>query len=210
MSFWRKVQHFFRSRRAEAMHGLAPSLRMKYRRRDQFGLLNLLKDFHLFRRGHSRKIKHILWRDEVATDLKVRVFDYQYTVGGGQNSRTISQTVFFIYSKDLGLPQFFLQPEKFFHRLGAWLGKEDIDFVEYPKFSDTYHLKGEDEELIRHTFSDDVLHYFTKEANWHVEGLNYFLIVYRAGKKLKVPVIKQFYQKGLEIFEILKNEGFKI
>ncbi|MDH3649066.1 MAG: hypothetical protein OEQ53_05245 [Saprospiraceae bacterium] len=210
MSLWSRVRHFFRSRRAEALHELAPSLGLKYRRRDSLGLLNLLKDFHLFSRGHSKRITNILWKDDVGKDVKVRVFDYRYTIGGGQSSQTISQTVFFVYSKELGLPQFYLKPEHLFHKISAWLGREDIDFIAYPKFSETYFLKGEDEDLVRHTFSENVLHYFTSEQDWHVEGINYFLIVYRGGKKLKPDVVQRFYGKGLEIYDLLKEEGFNI
>ncbi len=206
MGFW----DFLKSERQEEMARLAPSLGMKYAPDDEIRVMRLLMDFKLFGRGRSKKIKHLLWRNEPEDDVKLRVFDYQYTVRSGNSSRTYVQTVFFIYSKELGLPQFYLKPENVLHKIGAWLGWDDIDFTSHEQFSNQYLLKGEDEELVRDTFSESVLHYFTFEKDWHVEGLNYFLILYRHGRRLPPKEIQRFYQKGREIYDILKEEGFSV
>jgi hypothetical protein len=183
---------------------------MQYSRKDRLGELALLKDLQLFKKGHSKRIRHFLWSDDSDTGKKTRIFDYHYTVGGGNSTRIYRQTVFFLFSKELGLPEFYLRPENFFHKIGHWLGKKDINFSTHPEFSDAYFLKGNDEELIRDTFSKKVLHYFTIENDWSVEGLNYFLIVYRHGKLLKPDQISHFYKKGMEIYQLLKEEGYSI
>ena len=210
MSFWKNLKYAFRDRRAEAIRELAPSLSMQYKRKDDLGVLHLLKDFRLFQKGSNKRIKNLLLYDDPMYDLKIRIFDYQYTISTGNSSQTFTQTVFFINTKALGLPDFYLKPENFFHKIGQWLGKKDINFTSHPVFSDAYYLKGEDEALVRHTFSENVLHYFTVEKDWSVEGLNYFLIVYKDKKKMLPEDIKHFYQKGMEIYQILKEEGFSI
>ncbi|MCB0666823.1 MAG: hypothetical protein KDC80_13405, partial [Saprospiraceae bacterium] len=177
---------------------------------DSRQVLNLLKDFKLFSIGHSKKIKNLLWTIDTEEDLKSYIFDYQYTVSAGNSHHIHRRTVFFFYSKQLGLPDFRMQPEKFMHRLAGWLGWEDIDFVDHEVFSKQYHLKGGDEELIRDTFTDDVLHYFKFQKNWCVEGLNYFLIVYRNEKRLPPGQIKEYYEVAREIYGILKDKGFRV
>ena len=86
----------------------------------------------------------------------INVFDYRFTISTGKTSVTKEQTVFFMNSKELGLPDFYMKPEHFLHKIAAFLGFEDIDFEEFPGFSDQYHLKGEDEHYIRAVMGEDV------------------------------------------------------
>ena len=197
-----------RPSRKDSLADLAPTLGMQFSEKDEIRVLKLLLDFKLFRIGGSKKLKNLLWINE--EDLKTRIFDYQYTVSTGNTSQTYQQTVFFFYSKQLGLPHFRLQPEKFIHKVGAWLGWNDIDFATHEEFSDEYHLTGEDDELVRDTFTEPVLQYFSFKRDWTVEGLNYFLIIYRRSKRLPPPEIARHYRTAKEIFHVLKNEGFNV
>ena len=201
---------FFRSKRGEDIRHIAGVLSSDYRENDDMGLIKLLTDFKLFNIGGRRRIRNILSQDMSSLECKIRIFDYQYTVNTGQSSHTVKQSVFFIQSKELGLPHFYLRPEHFLDKIGSWLGMEDIDFENYVAFSKTYHLKGTDEYLIRKTFSDPVLDYFTTETGWHVEGLNYFLLIYRAKKLLHATQLPAFNSKGLEVYQTLKGEGFSV
>ena len=201
---------FFKSKRGAQVSDFAHQIGYEYSAEDEYGLINLLRDFQLFKKGGNRKIKYLLTKEFPRIELKVNLFDYQYTVSTGKSSATYFQTVFFAYSKDLGLPQFHLKPENLLHTIGAWLGKNDIDFDHYPDFSKSYHLKGEDEYLIRSTFSDQVLEYFEQNQGWSVEGLNYFLIFYRDRKRIAPEQMHVFKDKGFEIFELFKGQGYKV
>lgn len=201
-------KHKRKRSRSQLLSDLAPRLGMKFSQKDELQLLKLLLDFKLFRKGGAKKIKNLHWTNHA--DLKSRIFDYQYTVSTGNSSQTFRQTVFFFYSKHLGLPQFRLQPEKIIHRIGAWLGFEDIDFVAHEKFSKKFHLTGEDEQMVRHTFPDSVLQYFTFHDGWSVEGLNYFLIIYKKHKRLPPIEIRRHYKSAKEIYQLLLDEGFNV
>ena len=196
---------FFRSKRGLHLAEFANSIGYEYLAKDEYGLRKLLGDFKLFRLGSYRKIKHIISKDFDDLELKVRIFDYQYTINTGNSSITYIQTVFFANTKDLGLPKFHLKPENFLHTIGAWLGKDDIDFVSYPDFSKFYHLKGEDESLIRQTFSDEIVDYFSQHQGWNVEGLNYFLIFYKARKRQPKEKLQWFLQQGFQILELFRG-----
>ena len=194
--------------RHQQLAQLAPSLRMQFAKDDKLQVLPLLLDFKLFRIGGAKKIKNLMWQDE--EDLRTRIFDYQYTVSTGNSSQTFRQTVFFFYSKELGLPTFRLQPEKLIHKIGSLIGFDDLDFETHEKFSRSYHLKGEDEELVRQTFTDSVLQFFTFNPDWSVEGLNYFLIIYKRNKRFSPADIAKHFRTAHKIFDVLRDEGFDV
>lgn len=198
-----------RKYRRSEMRQLSSRLNMEYTEKDEWGLLNLLSDFRLFRRGYGKRITNVLSVRDSMLNSHFRIFDYKFVIGGGNSTRRISQTVFFVDSKELGLPVFSMKPENFFHKIGEKLGlHHDIDFVEYPTFSSQYLLKGEDEGLIRSTMSDDMLQFFTLEKYWSLEGMNYFFIFYKWNKILPVNEVQEMHKKGVEVFEMLKDSSF--
>ena len=201
---------FFYTKRNNEMQSCAADLGLEYQAADDFGLLSYLKDFKLFDKGYAKKVRHIMRPEQSIDDDQYCIFDYQYTKSYGKSSKTHHQTVFFMNSKKLGLPEFYMRPEGFLLKVGQYLGiNEDIDFSANPEFSDQYYLKGDDEEMIRKTYNEDVLYYFTIQKNWSLEGLNYYMIFYRAAERddrLPVEYIKDFHHKGIEVFELLKKE----
>lgn len=182
-------------------------LGLSFTPKDEWGLLRLLLDFQLFSRGHSKRISNILRKEDDWLHMDASVFDYRYTISAGNSHRIFKQSVFFMHSKNLALPQFLMKPEGFFHKIGQWLGlQEDIDFEEFSAFSDQYFLKGQDEAFVRSSMNAETLRFFTIEKNWNLEGVNYFLIFYRKNKLLPPDQIKDFYQKGMKICELLSQE----
>lgn len=180
---------------------IARNLDMDFREKDEWGLLNILKGFHLFRQGGRKKITNILCVDRGLEDFKVHIFDYRYVISTGKSSRRFKQTVFFVQSKELALPEFWMKPEHFFHKLGNYLGFDDINFEERPEFSKQYYLKGKDEALIRHAFHDEVLHHFTIEKNWYLEGVGYFFILYKKDKLFTPSETSFFFKNGMKLFQ---------
>ncbi len=175
MSFFSDL---FNKRRNE-IRKVAKELNMDFYEADDFGLVAFLEDFKLFSIGRSKKIKNMLIRVDGKEGLDIRIFDYRYVIGSGKSTQFFNQTVFYLHSEKLGLPQFMLKPENFFHRIGKFLGMpQDINFEEYPEFSKQYYLKGEEEAAVRSTFKDDLLHFFTVEKNWTLEGRKFTLIFY--------------------------------
>ncbi len=194
-------------RRSAQLNNIAYQLGMEFKAEDEWGLHTMLKDFRLFSRGHHRQITNMLYRRDGMLQLDVRIFDYRYTISTGKSSHTFKQTVFYVQSKKLGLPQFLMKPERFFHKIGAWLGLEDIDFERYPRFSSQYLLKGDDEDYIRASFNEEVLQFFTIEKDWTMEGVNYYLVLYRKNRLLLPSQIVDFYRKGMQVHRLLLSEG---
>jgi len=193
-------------KRKKEMYQLSFELDTDWRERDEYGLLNLLQEFKLFRKGRSKKVTNILRKADVGTGSEVYIFDYAYLTGNGKSNRKYRQTVFFVNAKELNLPTFMMKPENFFHKIGQYLGwTKDIDFETHPEFSDQYLLQGQSEPFVRDTFHDELLHFFSVEKDWCLEGMNYYLIFYKHGHRIPVDQIKDFYEKGLYVFDMLAN-----
>ncbi len=187
----------------------AHNLGMRFFEKDEKGLLPFLNHFRLFKVGHSKAIVNLMHKKDEWMISDINIFDYRYKITVNKSVKTYWQTVFFINSKELGLPDFYMKPEHFLHKAAAFLGWEDINFEAYPKFSKQYYLKGEDEYYIRAVMSDEVLKLFTIEKEWHLEAVNYFLILYKRNQLLRGEQIKDFYEKGMKICEMLKQNPLK-
>ncbi len=70
-------------------------------------------------------------------------------------------------------------PEKWYHRIGTYFGMQDIDFIEYPEFSQNYLLRGADEDYIRYHFNHpEMIRFFDQQGFYSLEGVNYLMILY--------------------------------
>lgn len=195
--------------RRKNLSQIAHKLGMEFQAEDLFDLPAHLGDFRLFRRGRRKRATNILRKQEGLMEYDIRVFDYRYLKWAGKHVKRKSQTVFLIQSNKLGLPEMWMQPETILHKLGELFGATDIDFLRFPKFSGQYRLTGSDEDYIRHHFTDDVLNYFTLSKGWSMEGVGYYLILYKKDQLLHTKEIKKFYRRGIQIYEMLTNEAEK-
>lgn len=182
---------------------------LTYLDKDEFGTKAYLKGFKLFKYGNG-KIRNLSQKKSTALDTEINVFDYKYTVSNGKSSTTLDQTVFFVNSKKLALPAFQMKPEHIGHKIAAFLGWEDIDFEEYPVFSDKYHLTGEHADFIRHHFDDTILKFFSKTSGWTIEAVNYYMIFYAANSLVPENILIDFYRLGMGVFDLFKESNLYI
>jgi hypothetical protein len=164
--------------RLEDFKACANSLGWTLQPSDEFGMIKWLLDFKLFKEGTRNKITPLIIREN--DDLEFTcMFDYIYTISTGKSSVTYRQTVYFRYSKLLALPHFVMVPEKWYHRVGTYFGMQDIDFIEYPEFSQNYLLRGADEDYIRYHFNHpEMIRFFDAQGFYSMEGMNYLMILY--------------------------------
>ncbi len=197
-------------RRNADLAGLAAQLGLDYREKDEFGLLQQLKSFDLFRRMrrwfHNGQIVNVLSGRIGETD--VYLFDYIYYVSSNNSRRRITQTVFFANDKNWFLPDFRLKPETWWDKVMERLGMaSDINFPEQPEFSNQFRLNGEMTELVREKFSPAVRQYLTERPPTHLEGNNYYLIAYKPRKKLNADEARDFFEHCCELAKLMKQEG---
>jgi hypothetical protein len=192
--------------RGDQLKQVARHLKLDYHPVDQWGIEQQLQDFRLFRRGFKGRFNHVMSYEDGLLESRVHVFDYHYIKVAGKHTKRVPQTVFFLESRKLGLSEFYMRPEYFFHRVGEMLGiTKDIDFEQHLDFSQNYWLTGEDEEFIRHNFKEEILRFFAIEKGWTMEGLGFYLVLYKHGKLLSPTKINEFYHKGMEVYRGLTS-----
>lgn len=179
-----------RSRRIQEMQSFAYDIAWDFTEAGDESIVKQLKQFKLFQQGGSKKIKPLLSLQQEFD--RYRLFDYQYTISTGKSAHTYRQTVFFLESKMLSLPEFYQKPELFFDKLLRFFGIEDIDFHQHPEYSEKYHLKGEYEQIVRYYFTDDVLKSLTTQNKIYMEGMNYYFLMYHKSKIIPSPALKSF------------------
>ena len=131
--------------RAEAMQSRASGLGFSYAEQD--GAPDSTGDgLPLFERGRRHRAQNVMTRMD--RDIEMRLFDYAYTTGSGDDSTTWLQSVVCIRSPLIDLPEFALRPENFFDRIGKAFGYQDINFESHTGFSRAFILRGADEARV--------------------------------------------------------------
>ena len=149
------------------MKKLAFQLDMEFTKKDEFSLRKRLTDFQLFQKGHSRSIYNLMIKKDDWLETQYSIFDYKYVQQHGKHAKTYRQTVFFIDSKKLELPEFLMKPEHFLHKIGKHLNLvQDIDFKEHPEFSKNYLVQSEFPEMLKEQTHPELLKFLTIEDKW--------------------------------------------
>lgn len=196
--------------RSEELASMAFHWNMDFKLKDDTNLLPMLKHFKLFSIGSNKKIENIMCEMDEWMEEKIHIFDYQYTVSSGKSSRTYRQNVFFVSSKYLGIPSFRMRPENILHRIGSLFGMQDIDFESFPIFSNHYLLQGDDEDIVRSFFGENLLHFFSEKKGWHVEAVGYYFILYYNHKLLTPAEISNLKFTGQSMLKLFKDNTFDI
>jgi hypothetical protein len=192
--------------RREQLSRIALRIGMDYSADADQELWDRLAGFGLFSKGFRRKAYNVLHRQIRGID--VTLLDYQYTTRRSKRHRTSFYTVALFETDRLKLPRFTLHPQYFYHQIADALGLGDIDFEEFPEFSESYRLKGDDEARIRRTFDSGALHYFTRHPGLHAEGYGQRLIHYRDKHRVDPKEMESFMQQGLDILDVfMEKEG---
>ena len=191
--FWRKGK-----KRTEQFALISAELKLNFFPKGSTSLFERLKPFHLFSKGRSRKIKNLM--EGEANKVELAIFDYQYTTHGGQHPHTHRQSLLFIRSPKLNLPDFSLRPENVFHKIGGAFGYKDIDFVTHPIFSKSYLLRGDNEAAIRGLFNNKLLNFIQSQQKISIEGSGDQLIFYRNKNRVKPEEVESFMEEGFQVF----------
>ncbi len=164
-------------------------------------LLTRFSDFKLFNVGRNRQMKNLIQGD--SGEVKIAIFEYKYTTGGGKSTKTRHQSVVSLHSIDLVCPDFTIRPENFLDRIGSALGFQDIDFDDHPEFSSKFVLQGSSEPQIREYFNQETLDFFTDRPDICVEAQSGTLFYYRVNKRINPKQVKDNLGEAYEIFGMM-------
>lgn len=122
--------------------------------------LEIKKDFSVFNIGSKKKVSNILSNENYI------YFDYQYLISNGKSSTLVLLNIVQVKLKN-NLPDFTLENENVFHKIGQVFGYQDIDFKTNYNFSKKYLLRGKDESEIKGYFNIERLKFF---ENFNLAG----------------------------------------
>lgn len=188
-------------KRQEAIQKLATDLGLEYLESLSTEDNEQFSHFTLANQGRSRQSTNVIVAD--SGDLRMTIFDYRFTTGSGRNSSTHRQTVVLIRSQTLHLPEFSIGPESVFHRLGEFLGMNDIDFDDDPEFSRKFLLRGPDEAAVREFFSLERRGNFKQHHGISIEARDSHFIFYQARQRRNVDQIKGLMEQAFSIYRLL-------
>ena len=161
------VTYYFRMRRCKALGALAASLGLPFypdgpdpRRLWETG-------FELFRLGRSQNACNLI--EVPFPGGRIQIFDYHYTDGGGRATYNFNLTL--ALTPGEGVPSFDLRPENLMDKMGEMIGFTDLDFPDFPLFSDKYRLIVLEEASARKFFNPARLAWFERHLNLHVNGI---------------------------------------
>lgn len=200
------LHNYMEQQRREQLQAVALRIGLAYSAEEEPSLWERVAGLALFAKGRRRRIYNVLHRQ--IHDIDATLFDYQYTKMQGKNQRTYRHTVALFETDRLRLPQFALHPQYFYHQIANALGFGDIDFEGHPVFSESYRLRGTDEESIRRLFDEEALLYFTRHPGLHTEGRGRRLILYQEGRRVDPAKLEAFLQQGLDVLDVfMEKEG---
>jgi len=158
-----------------------------------------LMGLNLMTAGRAQKAKNLISGD--AGDVRISIFDYQYTTGSGKSSKTHIQTVVALESADIHAPVFSMrQQNAFLDKIGKFFGGQDIDFESHPTFSEMFVLKGPEETIIRNFFTHELLTFFETKVGHCVEGASGQMILYKNGERTNPENVKDLLASAYEVY----------
>jgi hypothetical protein len=200
-----------RSKREIAIEAIAGKTNMNFLNKDEYGLINYFKDFKVCRNGASHSIRNLTVSKGDPIEGQHGFFDYRYVIYAGNTTIIMDQTVFFIIDKQVMIPNFYLFPEAWHHKISKWFGSQDINLARYPEFSKSYMLQSEDEEFTRKLFdNEELILYFEDHEGGSFEATGYYLIMYKPGKLREVDAIEEMVDSGLWLNEILRKRSISL
>ena len=182
---------------------------LEYNEKDPF-VIAPIKHFEVYNERHDyENVLNILTGTDKNAIMKV--FDYESVqcgnklrsdYGGGVKD---VQTIVYFKGENLEFPPyFFLCPEGIWQKIKKIGGYEDINFIDYPIFSEKYILQCVSEAEARKHFTHDVIRYFEQyqRLRLSVEGKYDELIVYKSKKIVSGREIGTFIDTAKEVYNL--------
>ncbi len=182
-------------RRQKAIEAFAVQRGWHYTRKDT-DLPHLLagRGLELFGWGHRKKALHVMSGRSKDGDVPFRVFQYQYTTGGGRNEQTHHHLVALV-SMPVFAPGLTLTKEHLLHKVWDAVGGEDIDF-ESAEFSKRYWVKCPNRKFAYDVIDARMMDYMLDLPHREWEWLGEDLVVYRTGG-LRLDRLEPLLEMGL-------------
>jgi hypothetical protein len=159
-------------------------------------------DFYLFSLTGDR-IENVCVGNFHGVD--VQIMTCSHSVGGGDDARTISQTVVVIVDKERDWPRFSLRSKGKWPEFAAPHGLRAMEpkLGEYDALWEYYDLDAKDEDAMGGIFRPDVVSHFLKKPGIFIEASGPYMIVYRAGRTYRADRMRSLLRRRKETYDLL-------
>jgi len=165
-----------------------------------------------FRDLPIQKGNKILFEENVIVyypgDARIEVSDITLSEGARQEQDDTHLTVMHLTDLDMHVPDFALEPERLWSRFSELVSGKDIDFAEFPEFSEKYYLRGDDETAIRNFFNESLIKFLESRDDMHVECHKHRMLIYKKRDLLDVAEIEDIEKFAEELIRVM-TEGQK-
>jgi hypothetical protein len=134
---------------------------------------------------------------------RVEISDITLGEGVRQAESQTQMTILYLADIDLHLPDFALEPERLWTKLGEFAFGKDIDFSTHEVFSKKYYLRGVDETAVRNFFSEELLQFLEQHDDLHIEAHKNKLIIFVRREELSASEIKSLVAVAQEFLKIV-------
>lgn len=138
---------------------------------------------------------------------KIEVADMTLTEGARTEKNDTHITVVHASEIDHPIPDFVMEPEKMLSKFSDMLYGHDIDFHDFPVFSEKYFLRGDDEDAIRKFFLPPITTFLENHEAIHIECHKHKLLIYKKRDLLKTDEIVQLEKFAEELLEVISKVG---
>jgi len=145
---------------------------------------------------------NVLWKQNEGEEFFI--FDCEYIVSTSNHSSTVSKRAIYFKFPDKCLYHFELFPENMIEKLKQFLGNEDIDFDEFPVFSNNYSLRSKDKETFVLSFPRELIEFIGLQKGLSIEGRENCILIYHENSDYI-----DLYKMALRIKEILLRSPIK-
>ena len=192
----RKENH---KKRSVELRAVADRLGFEFTEASELSSLPFLADFEIFE-GSPSRIENLMTGSRGGE--RIGVFDLAYVnTGPNGGSTTSRQTMCVIESTGLNLPRFYVRPEGILEKALQFAGRNDIDFPEFPTFSNAFYLYGDDEAAIRAIIKPEFARFFEQNSVLSAYAAGPRLIVFRS----RYPARPQEFEGYVMMAKALKG-----
>lgn len=189
------IRAFSERKRTEKLRQVAGDLQLRF---ETGGAPAVEAELGRFRRigdWHAIGVRNVMKGS--GQGAEVCVFDFS---GKGDTGRTRKYfTALRFRLPGLQLATFTLQPEELLHKFFD-AGFGDIDFVEFPAFSEMFLLAGPDEAEVRRLFDRELIGLLESKPGITIEARGEEMLIYRSTKRPEPNAIGAFLSEGLSLF----------
>ena len=192
-------------RRIEAFQRFARRKGMSFTKKADLSSINQFNGLELIPENTINTVSNIIQGN--VDGISVMICDVRITKLTGNTSMPTHQnghTVAILQGDQIDLPFFTMYPANVIYKMLRTLGKQSIAFPSHPEFSDTYVLRGDDENAVRKSFHDQAVSYLINHKELSIEGRGNRLLYFRFGKSIKPGELNSFLSEGIAVFRLFE------